>query len=396
MICQYFSLSPVTYQIFLNIKKILIGENFLFKENEFESCFGYNESKSSLVGVSGEPKDIFLRLIREFHKASLNKLLLAIYKIYNSDYEKYSIEKNYYDELQRRYDNVLNKHENTNKLIGRINCNNYVTKGNEFKPQNVWHGLISVYNNHNYELYKELWNVFNDHLNMLHDVTTIDNVFVVKNINLHNNADKNEEVVSEKTKSNKFKELQDLGKKIKSEIPELYCGPVMTSVVSLLMKECKTSENVLKKVASDKELIKKLFNECADQQKNKTIIRKAGQNINLETETDEKPKKVTKVKIIKNVVIKETVANEKPKKKTVPKILKNKIWNKHVGIEIGQTKCLCCKLVDISQLNFQCGHIISEKHGGEMTMENLKPICGSCNSSMGTMNMDDFIQKYKF
>jgi chromosome segregation ATPase len=86
----------------------------------------------------------------------------------------------------------------------------------------------------------------------------------------------------------------------------------------------------------------------------------------------------------------------KLKKKAIPKILKNKVWSKHIGIEIGQTKCLCCKFVDISQLNFHCGHIISEKDGGELTMENLKPICGSCNASMGTMNMDEFIKKYKF
>jgi hypothetical protein len=75
---------------------------------------------------------------------------------------------------------------------------------------------------------------------------------------------------------------------------------------------------------------------------------------------------------------------------------KNKIWSKHIGIEIGQTKCLCCKLVEISQLNFYCGHIISEKDDGELTMENIKPICRACNSSTATMNMNEFILKYNF
>jgi DNA repair exonuclease SbcCD ATPase subunit len=89
-------------------------------------------------------------------------------------------------------------------------------------------------------------------------------------------------------------------------------------------------------------------------------------------------------------------AIEKYKKKAIPKALKNKVWDKYIGIDIGQTKCLCCKITNISQLNFHCGHIISEKCGGELTMENLKPICGSCNGSMGTMNMDEFIHKYKF
>jgi chromosome segregation ATPase len=89
-------------------------------------------------------------------------------------------------------------------------------------------------------------------------------------------------------------------------------------------------------------------------------------------------------------------AIEKYKKKAIPKALKNKVWDKYIGIDIGQTKCLCCKITNISQLNFHCGHIISEKDGGELTMDNLKPICGSCNSSMSTMNMDEFILKYKF
>jgi DNA repair exonuclease SbcCD ATPase subunit len=93
---------------------------------------------------------------------------------------------------------------------------------------------------------------------------------------------------------------------------------------------------------------------------------------------------------------KEKAIEMKPKKKAIPKMLKNKVWDKHIGIDIGQTKCLCCKITNISQLNFHCGHILSEKDGGELTMENLKPICGACNSSMGTMNMDEFILKYKF
>ena len=46
--------------------------------------------------------------------------------------------------------------------------------------------------------------------------------------------------------------------------------------------------------------------------------------------------------------------------------------------------------------NFHCGHEISEKNGGEIKLNNLKPICMLCNTSMGTMNMSDFIQTYGF
>ncbi len=85
----------------------------------------------------------------------------------------------------------------------------------------------------------------------------------------------------------------------------------------------------------------------------------------------------------------------KTKKQTIPKPLKKLVWNKYIGEDIGKAKCLCCKLTDITQLSFHCGHIIAESNGGELNLNNLKPICNSCNSSMGKQNMDEFIMKYK-
>ena len=45
-------------------------------------------------------------------------------------------------------------------------------------------------------------------------------------------------------------------------------------------------------------------------------------------------------------------------------------------------------------MNFHCGHITSEKNGGDMTLNNLLPICALCNSSMGSVNMWDFIKMH--
>ena len=86
----------------------------------------------------------------------------------------------------------------------------------------------------------------------------------------------------------------------------------------------------------------------------------------------------------------------KIKKKPIPPIVKRNVWNKYIGEDIGKAKCTCCKLVDITQLSFHCGHIIAEAKGGELKMDNLKPICQSCNSSMGIMNMNEYIEKYGF
>lgn len=87
---------------------------------------------------------------------------------------------------------------------------------------------------------------------------------------------------------------------------------------------------------------------------------------------------------------------EKKKKKPIPVALKRKVWSKWVGEDVGKAKCLCCQLTDITQLSFHCGHIVAEAAGGELKVDNLKPICQSCNSSMGTTNMDDFTKKYGF
>ena len=61
-----------------------------------------------------------------------------------------------------------------------------------------------------------------------------------------------------------------------------------------------------------------------------------------------------------------------------------------------ETKCLCCKNTTISITNFECGHVVSNKDGGKININNLKPICKTCNLSMGTTNMDIFIKKYGF
>jgi hypothetical protein len=81
-------------------------------------------------------------------------------------------------------------------------------------------------------------------------------------------------------------------------------------------------------------------------------------------------------------------------KKKIPPNLKIKVWNKYIGDEIGKSKCTCCKLIDIYQASFSCGHIISEFNGGENKIDNLMPICNSCNSSMGIKDMNEYKKEF--
>jgi len=53
------------------------------------------------------------------------------------------------------------------------------------------------------------------------------------------------------------------------------------------------------------------------------------------------------------------------------------------------------KKVLISNTMFHVGHVISEKAGGTHEINNLRPICASCNHSMGSENMVDFVIKYR-
>ena len=86
--------------------------------------------------------------------------------------------------------------------------------------------------------------------------------------------------------------------------------------------------------------------------------------------------------------------NQNYRKKNIPKTLKSTIWNKYIGSHIGEVFCIVCNNNTISTFTFECGHIISEKNGGEISEDNLIPICSHCNKSMGTMHMDEFVKNH--
>lgn len=81
-------------------------------------------------------------------------------------------------------------------------------------------------------------------------------------------------------------------------------------------------------------------------------------------------------------------------KEKIPKAVRTAVWNNFIGNEKGVGKCYVGCGEQISQNNFECGHVISEKCGGKVILDNLRPICSNCNKSMGQKNMEDFIVKY--
>ena len=86
--------------------------------------------------------------------------------------------------------------------------------------------------------------------------------------------------------------------------------------------------------------------------------------------------------------------SQEQQRKTIPKSVKGTVWNKYIGKALGTSKCFCCRSNDISQMAFEAGHVIPECKGGLCTVENLRPICKSCNGSMGSINMNEFMKQY--
>jgi len=86
--------------------------------------------------------------------------------------------------------------------------------------------------------------------------------------------------------------------------------------------------------------------------------------------------------------------DNKKRKKVIPQVIRKIVWNKYIGLKNSIGKCLCCNAEEISIYNYECGHVISEFNGGDIIVQNLRPICSHCNRSVGSCNMDEFMDKY--
>ena len=89
----------------------------------------------------------------------------------------------------------------------------------------------------------------------------------------------------------------------------------------------------------------------------------------------------------------EKQSNPKPKRVTIPKSVKDQLWDSIFGSKAGEGKCYVCSET-INSKKFDCGHMTAVANGGSNDISNLKPICSSCNKSMGTKNMDDFKKEF--
>ena len=79
---------------------------------------------------------------------------------------------------------------------------------------------------------------------------------------------------------------------------------------------------------------------------------------------------------------------QKPRR-SIPKKIRGLVWKEHFG-ESMTGACFCCKKKLEALDDWHAGHIVSHANGGKDGVANLRPVCISCNLSMGTENMDEF------
>jgi ATP-dependent exoDNAse (exonuclease V) alpha subunit len=76
------------------------------------------------------------------------------------------------------------------------------------------------------------------------------------------------------------------------------------------------------------------------------------------------------------------------KRRAIPKMVRIAVWAACNGNSWGG-KCYVCA-TELDCMHFECGHIVAHSRGGTDTADNLRPICGDCNKSMGTTNLEEY------
>lgn len=92
------------------------------------------------------------------------------------------------------------------------------------------------------------------------------------------------------------------------------------------------------------------------------------------------------------IEVEEEVMKIRKNRNSIPKAVKKSLWENHFSYRY-RGKCFCCKN-HIEKDDYEVGHYISVANGGDNSLGNLRPLCFSCNRSMGSDNMEDFIIEF--
>jgi hypothetical protein len=75
-----------------------------------------------------------------------------------------------------------------------------------------------------------------------------------------------------------------------------------------------------------------------------------------------------------------------------PKIVarvREQVWKKHNANTCDGGECFVC-MNPLQYSDMECGHVIAHALGGTTSIDNLMPVCKTCNRDMGIMNLMDY------
>ena len=382
----------------LNILKYIEVDQSIFKKNISVDAWKKCIDKLKLFII-----DLYSYLIEQTNKCLHKNILYVILFQYITNKTKYDIYKTNIIELIKLYD--LNKSfkekEEKDKIIDYIDFKNFVSEIDD---------KIKYINEDYINIDKNIIDKNNSIIISIKKEKQIKNIDIYQKnkdllkdyyIKKHDNSQYKEQIrqIYKNLKNNRDLSINDINKVIyeynnkNSIISERFEIFLDTFENIYSIDDEKISEKDIDDVIYNINIENKLIMESYD---NRKFMDKFKQYMHIDNLSDNYLNILNEY--YKNYLNKNTKSSvELPKKKqAIPKVLKDNVWNKYIGVEIGQTYCLCCKTNKITQSNFHCGHVISESKGGKMDCENLRPICSSCNLSMGSQNMDLFIEKCGF
>jgi hypothetical protein len=193
------------------------------------------------------------------------------------------------------------------------------------------------------------------------------------------------------TRLNELKALKELVEEVAVvEVPKIYCPnkcgefrKTLDGMYSHLGLNENTTDNCSKKqTISKKQAYKKALEKLYDGTNESNEVIDFSQYLKKTTELPPPY---------------EVKPNVQPKRKSIPKAVKTSVWNKYIETDdpnklIG--KCFVGCGSEITIANFEAGHVTAYSKGGSNKVDNLRPICGNCNKSMGTMNLLEFKETY--
>ena len=75
-------------------------------------------------------------------------------------------------------------------------------------------------------------------------------------------------------------------------------------------------------------------------------------------------------------------------KQNIPHGIKKEVWRRYQGNKL-EGECYVCEGT-ICAMSFHAGHLKSEYNGGQVSVDNMRPVCRSCNSKVGVHDMDAY------